>query len=183
MKIRQVLRFADRAGELAQRLRHQPRLQAHVAVAHLAVEFRLGNQRGHRIHHQHVDLAGGDQVRRDFERLLAVIRLRNQQVVHIHAEFPRVGRIEGVFHVDERRDAAGLLRLGDHLQGDGGFTGRLRPENLIDTAAREAAHAQRSVQRNRARRDHRDRYNGVLRPQTQDRALAKLFLNLAEGEF
>ena len=121
-------------------------------------------------------------MRRDFERLLAVIRLRHQQIVHIHAQFSGVGRIQGVLHIDERGDAAGLLRLGDHLQRDGCFTGRLRSENLIDTAPRETAHAQRSVQRNRTRRDHRDRYNGVLRPQTQDRALAKLFLNLAEGE-
>ena len=51
MKTRQVLVRETDPGQLAQGLRHQPRLQAHVAVAHLAVEFGLGDQRGHRIDH------------------------------------------------------------------------------------------------------------------------------------
>ncbi len=155
MKIRQVLRLRHHAGELAQRLRHQPRLQAHVAVAHLAVQFGLGNQRRHRIHHQHVDRSRGDQRAGDLERLLAVIGLRNQQVVDIHAQLFGVGRIERVFHVDERRHAALLLRFGDHLQGDGGLAGRFRAEDLDDAAARKAAHAQSGVQRDGTRRDHR----------------------------
>ena len=130
MKIRHVRDLLTDAGQLAQRLRHQPRLQAHVAVAHLAVELRLRHQRRHRIHHQHVDLPRRDQVAGDLQRLLAVVRLRDQQVVDIHAEFPRVGRIERVLHVDEGRDAALLLRFGDHLQRDGRLTGRLRSEDL-----------------------------------------------------
>src|SRR5207237_96437 len=40
-------RLRDNAGQLAQRLRHQPRLQSHVAVAHFAIEFGLRNQGGH----------------------------------------------------------------------------------------------------------------------------------------
>ena len=63
MKIRQVRDLRNHAGELAQRLRHQPRLHAHVAVAHLAIQFGFGHQRRHRVHHQHVDLSRGDQVR------------------------------------------------------------------------------------------------------------------------
>ena len=49
------VRFGHDTGELAEGLRHQARLQADVAVAHLAVELGLGHQRGHRIHHQHVE--------------------------------------------------------------------------------------------------------------------------------
>ena len=87
MKIRQVFDFEHDAGQLAQRLRHQARLQAHMTIAHLAIQFGFGHQSGHRIDHQNVDGAGRHQSRRDFQRLLAVIGLRNQQVVHIDAQF------------------------------------------------------------------------------------------------
>src|SRR3546814_13829370 len=48
-------RTADRAGELAQRLRHQPRLQADVAVAHLALDFGARDERSVRVDDEHVD--------------------------------------------------------------------------------------------------------------------------------
>ena len=43
------LRLRDGAGELAERLRHEARLQAHLRVAHLAFDFSLGHERGHRV--------------------------------------------------------------------------------------------------------------------------------------
>ena len=48
---------------------------------------------------------------RDFQRLLAVVRLRYQEIVHVHAQLARVDGIEGVLGVNERRLAAQLLRL------------------------------------------------------------------------
>ena len=42
-----------------------------------------------------------DQRTGDFERLFAVVRLRNDQIVDIDAEFARIGRIERVFGIDE----------------------------------------------------------------------------------
>ncbi len=71
MKITMVLERVDRGGELAQRLAHQPRLQAGLAVAHLAFELGARHQRGDRIDHQHVDRAGAHQRVGDLERLLA----------------------------------------------------------------------------------------------------------------
>src|SRR5260221_2812072 len=53
-------RARDRAGQLAQRLAHQPRLQADMAVAHLALELGARHQRRHRIYDQHVDPARRD---------------------------------------------------------------------------------------------------------------------------
>src|SRR6516225_4118954 len=44
-------------GELAQRLRHQARLQPHLRLAHLALDFGAWHQRGDRIDHEHVDRA------------------------------------------------------------------------------------------------------------------------------
>ena len=139
MKIRQVLRLRHGAGEFAKRLRHQPRLHAHVAVAHFAVEFSLRNQRRHRVHHQHVDRPGADQRARDLQRLLAVIGLRNQQIVDIDARAFGIDRVEGVLDVDKCRHPALLLRFGDDLQRDGGFAGRFRAEDFADPAARKAA--------------------------------------------
>ena len=75
----------DRGGELAQRLAHQPRLQAGQGVAHLAFELGARHQRRDRIDHQHVDRAGAHQRVGDLERLLAGIGLRDQQVVDIDA--------------------------------------------------------------------------------------------------
>ena len=55
MKITDGLALGDRAGELAQRLAHQPGLQADVRVADFAVEFLLGHQGGDRVDDDHVD--------------------------------------------------------------------------------------------------------------------------------
>ena len=101
MKIEAGARLGDDAGELAQGLRHQAGLQAHVAVAHFAFEFGFGNEGGDGVDDQHVDGAGADQGFGDFERLLAVIGLRDQQIVDIDAELLGVDGIEGVFGVDE----------------------------------------------------------------------------------
>ena len=82
----------DAAGELAQRLAHQPRVQAHVAVAHLAFQFGARHQRGDAVDHQHVDRARAHQRIGDLQRLLAGVRLADQQVVHIDAELARIDR-------------------------------------------------------------------------------------------
>ena len=99
----------DVAGELAQRLGHQARLQARVLVAHLAFDLGLRRQRRHRVDHHHVHRGGAHQHVGDFQRLLAGVRLRDQQVVDLHAELVGVMRIERVFGVDEGGGAAELL--------------------------------------------------------------------------
>ena len=43
------------AGQLAQRLRHEPRLQAHLRIAHLALDLGARHQRRHRVDDEHVD--------------------------------------------------------------------------------------------------------------------------------
>ena len=45
-------RFGDGAGELAQGLGHQAGLQAHVGVAHFAVQLGLGDEGGDGVDHQ-----------------------------------------------------------------------------------------------------------------------------------
>ena len=52
--------------------------------------------------------SGADEHLDDLERLLAVVGLRDEQVVEIDAELLRVLRVERVLGVDERRHAAEL---------------------------------------------------------------------------
>ena len=86
------LRFGDDGGELAQRLRHQARLQTHLRIAHVAFEFGARDERGDGVDHDDVDSIRANQRFGDFERLLAVVGLRDEQIVNVHAEFARVGR-------------------------------------------------------------------------------------------
>ena len=177
------LRLRDDAGQLAERLRHQPRLQPHLRVAHLAFDFRLGHERRHRVDDDDVDAARADEDLDDLERLLAVVGLRHEQVVEIDAELLRVGRVERVLRVDERRHAAELLRFGDHLQRQRRLAGRFRAEDLDDAAARDAADAERVVDADGAGGDRVDRLNGALLAEPHDRALAELLLDLPDGQF
>ena len=108
-------RLRDGAGQFAQRLRHQPRLQGDVAIPHLAVDLRLRYQRRHRVDDDDVDSAGTDQHVDNFERLLARVRLRNQQVLGLDADVAGVDRIQGMLGIDKGRDATQLLRLGDDV--------------------------------------------------------------------
>jgi hypothetical protein len=58
-----------------------------------------------------------------------------------------------VLGVDERRDAAGLLGVGDDGERERGLTRGLRAEDLDDPAPRDAATAQREVEREGTGRD------------------------------
>ena len=116
------------------------------------------------------------------ERLLAVVGLRHQEIVHVDAELLRVRRIERVLGIDERRQAAELLRLGNDLQRQRRFARRLRPEDLDDAAARHAADTERVIDADGAGGNRVDRLDRALLPQAHDRALAKLLLDLADGQ-
>jgi hypothetical protein len=87
-----------------------------------------------------------------------------------------------VLGVDERGQPAHGLRVGDHVEGQGGLAGRLGAEDLCHTPPGHAADAERGVEGDGAGRDRRD---PDLRAVTQahDGALAELALDLAEGRF
>jgi hypothetical protein len=81
--------------------------------------------------------------------------------------------------VDEGADAAASLRLRDHVVDERRLAGRLRAEDLDDAAAREAADAEREVERQRSGRDCPDRDRRVV-VHLHDGALAEAPLDLAE---
>ena len=81
--------------------------------------------------------------------------------------------------VDEGADSAGLLRLRDGVQGEGGLARGLGAEDLDDAAARQAAHAQGQVETHRAGGNHGDVLG--LAAKGHDGALAKLLLDGGNG--
>ena len=147
------LRAVQVAGELAHRLRHHPRLQADALVAHLALELGPRRQRRHRVHGHDVHRAGAHEHVGDLQPLLAVVRLRDEQIVDVDADPLGVQRVHRVLGVDERADPAELLRLGDHVVDQRRLTGGLRAEDLHDPPARDAADAEREIERQRAGRE------------------------------
>ncbi len=155
-------------------------MQADVGVAHLALDFRLRRQRGNRVDHDHVHRTRTHQHVGDFQRLLAGIRLRYQQVVDLDAEFFRIRRIERMLGVDERGGTAGTLAAGNGLQRHGGLAGGLRPVDLDHTSTRQATDAKRDVQPQRAGGHRLDGFVDAV-AHAHDRALAELLFDLAEG--
>ena len=79
------VRAGDGAGELAQGLAHEPGLDAHEAVAHLAFDLGARHERGDRVDDDAVDAAGADERLGDLERLLAGVRLADEELVDVDA--------------------------------------------------------------------------------------------------
>ena len=133
-----------------------------MAVAHLAFDFGLGYQGRHRVDDDDVDGAGADQHVGDLQRLLAGIRLGDQQRVGVDAELLGVFGVKRVLGVNERRDASGFLSVRDGMQRQGRFTAAFRSVDLDNPAAGEAADAKRHVERDGPGRDHLDGRAGVV---------------------
>ena len=169
------------AGDLAQRLAHEPRVQPHVTVAHFAFQFGPRHQRGDTVHHQHVDGAGADQSIGDFQRLLTGIGLADQQIVQIDAKLAGIGRVQRMFGVNERTRAAALLRLSDHMQRQCRLAGTFRSVDLDDPPARQPADAKRHVQAERAGADDVDILTVGAGAHAHDRALAESPFDLSDG--
>ena len=154
----------------------EPGLDADEAVAHLALDLGARHERRHRVEDDDVHAAGADQGLGDLERLLAGVRLADEELVHVDAAGAGVARVQRVLDVDEGGDAAALLRLRDDVLADGGLARRLRAEDLGDPAARDAADAEREVERDRARGDGVDRLP-LGGPELHDRAATELLLD------
>ena len=168
------------AGQLAQRLRHQARLEPDVRVAHLPLELDARGERRDRVHGDDVDRAGADQDVDDLERLFAVIRLGDHQLVGVDADLARVDGVERVLGVDEGADASARLGLGDDVVDERRLTRGLRAEDLHDAAPRHTADAERDVERQRARgnRLHVERAHVA---ELHQRTLPELLLDLRDG--
>ena len=100
---------------------HQARLKPHVRIAHFTFDFRTGHQRGNGVHDHQVDRPASDQRLGNLQGLFPGVGLGHQQVVGLHPQFFRIGDIQGVFRVDERRGSTGFLRFRNGMEAQGGF--------------------------------------------------------------
>ena len=82
--------------------------------------------------------------------------------------------------IDKSALATQFLHLGNDLQSEGGFAGRLWSVNFYHPPTGQTAHTQCNVQAQRAGRHHLDVFNHLAFAQAHDGALAKLFLNLGQ---
>ena len=154
-------------------------LEADLLVAHRAFDLGLRHERGDGVDDDDVDGVGAHEHLGDVEGLLAAVGLGDEEVVEVDAEFFGVGRVEGVFGVDEGRDAAGALGAGYGVQAQRGLARTFGAENFDDAAARQALAAEGDVERVRAGRDAVDDAL-VAVAQAHDRAAAELFFDLRE---
>ena len=119
-------------------------------IAHLAVELRARHEGSDRVDHDHIDGIRAHQHLRNLQRLLAAVGLRDEEVVDVDAELLGIFGVERVLGVDERRQPAHPLRLGDDVQRERRLARRLRPEDLHDPAPGYTSDAQCRVDADRA---------------------------------
>src|SRR3989339_228392 len=162
-----AMRLVDDGRELAERLRHEPRLQAHMRIAHVALDFRLRGECGNRVDDDHVHRVRSHKRLDDFKRLFPVVRLRNEELVDVHADLLRIFRIERVLGVDVRGQASRLLNLRHDVLRERRLSGRLRTVHLDDAPARNAHHAECKIKRETTRRDRVD-LHGLCLAKTHD---------------
>ena len=113
-----------------------------------------------------------------FERVLARVGLRDQNLVDVNTEPGRITRVKGVLGVDESHDTTHGLGLGKNLKGQGGLTARLRPIDLDDTATGNAADAQGRIEGQGAGGDGFDLKMSPTIAKTHNGTLAESLLDL-----
>src|SRR5262249_10761399 len=155
------------------------RLEADMAVAHLAFDLGSRHQGGDRVDDHDVDGPGPDEHVGDLQGLLASVRLGDQEGVGVDAELLGVLGVKSMLGVDELGDPALLLAVGYDVWAQPRFPGALRPVYLDDPAAGKAADAEGHVERDGTGRDHLHRSAGVV-AEPHDRAPAELPLDLGE---
>ena len=113
--------------------------------------------------------------------LLARIRLRDEELLDVDAKLACVLWVEGMLCVDECRNAAGLLRLGNHVQRDRRLARRLWTKHLDDASARNAANTKCDIERQDPRGDHLDVHVRLGFTEAHDRALAMRLLDVPQS--
>src|SRR5262249_25536007 len=160
---------------------HQACLGANGRIPDLALQLRSGNQSRHGIHYYDVQRVGADQRLADPQRFLTRARLRDEQIVKIHAQSFCVARIQRVLDVDKGCEATALLRLSDDGKCKRCFAGRFRAEDFDYSAARKSTDSESAVDQNVSSRNDID-IDDPFPAQTHDRTFAVIFRDLLDGQ-
>ena len=153
-----------------------------MGVTHVAFNFGAGYQCCNGVDDHDINGAGTNQHVHDFQRLLAGVGLRDQQLVDVHAQLCRVDRVQRVLGVDERCHAACLLNVRYSVQCNGGLTGGLGTVNLDDAAAGQTANTQSGIQGDSAGGDDLG-LGDFLITQAHDCTLAVVLVDLCHHGF
>ena len=81
-----AFRLGHDTCELPQGLRHEPGLESHMAVAHLALDLRPRDQSGNGVYHYHVNRVAAHQHLGYLQRLLSIRGLGDQEVIDVDPE-------------------------------------------------------------------------------------------------
>ena len=150
-----------------------------MAVSHVAVDLRLGNQCCHGVHYNNIHSPGANHGLCDFQSLLAVIRLRNVQIINIHAYVLCIDRVKRMLRVNKSGNSAPFLDFRDHMKRNCRLTTGFRTINLHDSSLGDASQSERNIQTQRACWDRLDIHLCRRITELHDRALPVLLLNLA----
>ena len=149
-----------------------------MAVPHFAFYFGAGHEGRHGVDDDDVDGAAAYQGVTDFQSLLAVIRLGDEEVVHIDTQTAGILRIQRMLCIDKGGVPAHFLRFRNHMQSDGGLAGRFRPVDFDDASPRDTAHTQGDVQRQGPGRDGFHVHFRARFAEAHDGAFAEVLLYL-----
>jgi len=152
-----------------------------LGIPHLPFQLRPGHQGCHGIDHEDVEGAAAHQGFGDLQGLLTRIRLGDEQLVGIDPDLPGIAHIQGVFRIDEGRQAVLPLGLGDDVEGQRCLAARFRTIDLDDPSPGHAAHSQGDVQAEGSRGNYRD-IDLLRSPQLHDGPFAELPLDLTDGQ-
>lgn len=106
------VRLADIRRELAERLAHETCLKTDAVVTHIAFDFSLRREGGHRVNDYDIYSRGTDELVGYFECLLAIIRLGYEELINLYTQLGRIEAVKGMFGVNEGGSTAVLLRFG-----------------------------------------------------------------------
>ena len=129
-------------------------MKTHLRISHLSFNLCLWSEGCNRVDDYDVDCAGTDEVVSDFESLLPVVRLRDEQSVEVYAEILCVTAIKGVLRIDDCCDSALFLSLGNRMDCEGCLTAGLRSVDFDDPSARVSSDSQCMVKRDGTARNH-----------------------------
>ena len=182
VKMTAVFELDDGAGQLAQRLAHQPGLQAHDASRPSRPRSRRVARARPPSRPRRTSMAPErTSVSTISSACSPVSGWETSSSSTLTPQAARVAGIERVLHVDEGARRRRALRLGDDVLAEGRLARRFRPVDLGDAAARDTADAQRQVERDRAGGD-RVEHELVARPRASwGRAATELLLDRTRG--
>ena len=110
-----AFRFCNQTSQFTQRLAHQTSLQTNMGVAHFAFDFCTRNQSRNGVNYDNINCTTTNERVANFQCLFAIVRLGNQKIVYVNAQFTSIFRVKCMFSIDERRITAHFLSFCNHM--------------------------------------------------------------------